>query len=104
MNPLTLDEAREHLGELCEEARQGKRVLLAHGTHVYTIVPYDPELEPNWDDPELEAALLMAVEASHDDLSLDALRQRGEQIITETKAAAGDLQLPMRSVGSSLAP
>lgn len=88
MNPLTLDDAREHLGELCEEARQGKRVLLAHGTRVYTIVPYDPELEPNWDDPELEAALLMAVEGPHHDLSLVALRERGERVIAQAKAAA----------------
>ena len=88
MNPLTLKEAREHLGELCEEARQGKRVLLAHGTQVYMIVPYDPELEPNWGDPELEAALLMAVEGPHQDLSLDALHERGEQVIAQAKAAA----------------
>ncbi|MBI3469139.1 MAG: hypothetical protein HY000_39545 [Planctomycetes bacterium] len=88
MNPLTLNEAREHLGELCEQARQGKRVLLAHGTQMYAIVPYDPELEPNWGDPELEAALLMAVEGPHHDLSLDALRERAEQVIAQAKAAA----------------
>ncbi len=88
MNPITLIEAREHLGELCDEARQGKRVLLAHGTQMYAIVPYDPELEPNWDDPELEAALLAAVEGPHHDLSLDALRERGEQGIAQAKAAA----------------
>lgn len=88
MNPLTLNEAREHLGELCEQARQGKRVLLAHGTQMYAIVPYDPELDPNWGDPELEAALLMAVEGPHHDLSLDALRERAEQIFAQAKAAA----------------
>jgi antitoxin (DNA-binding transcriptional repressor) of toxin-antitoxin stability system len=84
MNPLTLDEARDHLGELCEEARQGKRVLLAHGTQMYAIVPFDPELEPNWDDPELETALLVAVEGPHRNLSLVALRERGEQVITQS--------------------
>jgi len=86
MNPLTLNEAREHLGELCEEARHGKRVLLAHESQVYTIVPYDPGLEPDWNDRDLEAALLLAVEGPHHALSLEALRERGEQVIAQVKA------------------
>jgi len=86
MNQITLDEAREHLGELCDEAGQGKRVLLAHGSQLYAIVPFDPELEPNWDEPKLEAALLAAVEGPHHDLSLDALREQGERFIAQQKA------------------
>ena len=88
MNQVTVDEAREHLGELCDEAGQGKRVLLAHGSRVYEIVPFDPELEPNWDEPALEAALLAAVEGPHHNISLDALREQGERSIANQKAAA----------------
>ena len=88
MSALTINEARDHLGELCEAARLGKRVLLAHGTQMYAIVPYDPKQEPDWDDPELEVALLAAVEGRHFVLSLDTLRERGEQIIDRVKAAA----------------
>ena len=86
MNPITIDEAREHLGRLCEEAGQGKSVLLTDGRHLYALVPYDPELEPNWNDAELEAELLKAVDGPHHDLSLDDLRTRGEQVIAQAKA------------------
>jgi hypothetical protein len=55
-------------------------VLLSDGAQIFEIVPYEPDSRPDWDDPELEAALLAAVEGPHRDLSLDALRERGERV------------------------
>ena len=86
MKTVTLEEAREHLGELCDEARVGKHVLLARGEELYALVPFDPELEPAWDDPQLEAALLKAVDGPHHELSPTELRQRGERLIAQAEA------------------
>jgi antitoxin (DNA-binding transcriptional repressor) of toxin-antitoxin stability system len=86
MKTVTLEEAREHLGELCDEARVGKHVLLARGEELYALVPFDPPLEPSWDDPNLEAAILKAVDGPHQEMSPDELRQRGERLIAEFKA------------------
>jgi antitoxin (DNA-binding transcriptional repressor) of toxin-antitoxin stability system len=85
MKTVTLEEARERLGELCDEARGGNHVLLARGEELYALVPFDPTLEPAWDAPDLEAAILKAVDGPHHELSPAEMRRRGETLIASLK-------------------
>jgi hypothetical protein len=45
--------------------------------------------EPDWDDSQLQEALLAAVEGPHHVLSFEALHELVEQSIARAKAAAG---------------
>src|SRR6266496_1689073 len=70
MKTLTVNEARNQLPQLIQEAHNGGVVVLADGDKLVKLRPYDPsdprvELDLEEDSPELESELLKAVEGPH---------------------------------------
>ena len=64
MKTLTVSEAKDRLGKLVEEVHKGRPVLLVHKNKLVKLERYDV-LDPEYDSPELEAALLEAVQGPH---------------------------------------
>jgi hypothetical protein len=66
---LTVTQAKTRLGKLVDEVHGGAPVLLVHKNKLVKIERYEV-LDPEYDSPELEAALLEAVEGPHAPYSL----------------------------------
>ena len=84
MKVLTLDQARDQLGVLCDDAQHGETVLLKHGTETFILQPASsipPTCDLDWEDPDFEADMLVAVEGQHTPLADGELKQRGEAIL-----------------------
>ena len=88
MKVVTLDQARDQLGVLCEDAQNGETVLLQHGADTFVLQPASSgaaAAELDWDDSELEAALLAAVEGAHTPLADGELGARGRTILRQLR-------------------
>ena len=82
MKTLTIGEAQGRLAELIAEAHQGVVIVLTDGDKQVWLDTHKP-LELETDNPELEAALLPAVEGPFTPYSPEAMRTIGERIIQE---------------------
>ncbi len=64
MKTLTSAQARKRLGRLIDEVHRGAPVILVHKNKLVKLERYEP-LDPDFDSPEIEAALLEAVKGTH---------------------------------------
>jgi hypothetical protein len=84
MKILTLDQARDQLGDLCDDAQQGETVFLKRGSETFILQPASraPSAQQvEWDDPALVEELVKAVEGPHALLGENELRERSEAIL-----------------------
>jgi hypothetical protein len=84
MKIYTLDQAREHLGELCNDAQQGEVVLLDRGGDKFLLQPAAglfPSDDIDWEDADFESSMLAAVTGVHHPLGADELSTRGKTIL-----------------------
>jgi antitoxin (DNA-binding transcriptional repressor) of toxin-antitoxin stability system len=84
MKAVSIQEAEGQLGELFAKARKGETIVLTDGEFRMTLEPFisDPEEE----SPELEAALLKAVNGPHSPMREGELREIAEQALREHRA------------------
>jgi hypothetical protein len=64
MKTLTISQARTRLGTLVDGVQKGGPVILIHGNKLAKLERYEL-LDPEADSPQLEAALLEAVQGPH---------------------------------------
>jgi hypothetical protein len=84
MKILTLDQARDQLGDLCDDAQQGEMVFLKRGSETFILQSASrasSTQQIDWDDPALEEELVKAVEGPHAPLGENELKDRSEAIL-----------------------
>ena len=64
MKTLTVNQARPRLAKLVDEVHAGAPIILVHNDKLVKLERYEP-FDPDYDSPELEAALLHAVTGPH---------------------------------------
>lgn len=87
MKTLTVSEAEGKLGQLLIEAARGDVIVLTDGEFQVTLTPRDTArvLDPEQDSPELEAALLEAIDGPYRPYSEQEFRAIGEGIIRDQR-------------------
>ena len=64
MKTMTVSQARTRLGTLVDRVQKGSPVILIHGNKLAKLERYEL-LDPEADSPQIEAALLEAVQGPH---------------------------------------
>ena len=79
MKTLTVSEAKPRLGKLVDAVQRGEPVVLIYKNKLAKLERYDV-LDPEFDGPELEAALLAAVEGPHSPYSPEDLESAAARV------------------------
>lgn len=87
MKTLTVSDARDQLSQLLAEAARGDVIVLTDGNIEVTLTPRFTvkPLNPEEDTPELEAALLKAIDGPFTPYSSEEMRATVDCIIREEK-------------------
>ena len=85
MKVVSLQEAKDQLEKLIEEASAGKLIEITNGDKKVTLAPNYMFLDIEVDSPELEAELLKAVNGPHSPYSSEEMRAACEEIVRKKK-------------------
>lgn len=85
MKAVTIREAQGQLGQLIAEACRGELIVLTDGDRQVALEPR-VALDLEEDSPELEAAMLRAVNGPHSPFSEDELRGLATKALEEHRA------------------
>jgi hypothetical protein len=85
MKAVSMQEAKDQLEKLIEEASHGELIEITNGDKKVTLAPNYMFLGLEEDSPELEAELLKAVNGPHSPYSSEEMRAACEKILREKK-------------------
>jgi hypothetical protein len=86
MKAVSMQEAKDQLEKLIEEASHGELIEITNGDKKVTLAPNYMFLDLEEDSPELEAELLKAVNGPHHPMREGELREIADQALREHRA------------------
>jgi hypothetical protein len=84
---FTVSQAKVRLGKLVEEVHKGAPILLVHKNKLVKLERFEV-LDPEYDSPELEAALLEAVQGPHAKYSRTEMQTILDRVCNEERPRA----------------